>query len=169
MQITVHNDFFTDGPFTQAQIDSFLADEQTAINILDATFTDNISVVFDVGFGSYRGQVMPPTSSSSARLVWIGGSRASPQFTHPVRPISYCATSTPAHSKSTILRPTPLSEPHPWVRSDWIGGLAVSPSILRPMTQALVSLYKRWPVLTAARQTPGIRSPSVPTCHNSRC
>jgi hypothetical protein len=52
MQITVHNDFqFAGG----ADINSFLADEQTAINILNATFTDNISVVFDVGFGSYRG------------------------------------------------------------------------------------------------------------------
>ena len=52
MQITVHNDFqFAGG----ADINSFLADEQTAINILQSTFTDNISVVFDVGFGSYRG------------------------------------------------------------------------------------------------------------------
>jgi hypothetical protein len=55
MQITVNNDFNTDGPFTQAQINSFLADEQTAINILDAAFTDNISVVYDVGFGSFEG------------------------------------------------------------------------------------------------------------------
>src|SRR5436190_1562113 len=52
MQITVHNDFqFAGG----ADINSFLADEQTAINILQSTFTDNISVVFDVSFGSYRG------------------------------------------------------------------------------------------------------------------
>ena len=37
MQITVNSDF-NNGPngFTQAQINSFLADEQTAINILDA-------------------------------------------------------------------------------------------------------------------------------------
>jgi hypothetical protein len=55
MQITVNNDF-NNGPngFTQAQINSFLADEQTAINILDAAFTDNISVVYDVGFGSFE-------------------------------------------------------------------------------------------------------------------
>jgi hypothetical protein len=58
MQITVNNDFNTFGGFSQAQINSFLADEQTAINIFNATFTDNISVVFDVGFGSYRGQIM---------------------------------------------------------------------------------------------------------------
>src|SRR5215510_10768182 len=59
MQITVNNDFNNGGQFfTQAQINSFLQDEQTAINILNATFTDNISVVFDVGFGSYRGQVL---------------------------------------------------------------------------------------------------------------
>jgi hypothetical protein len=52
MQIQVNNDFTTDGPFTQAQINSFLQDEQTAINILDSTFTNNISVTFNVGFGS---------------------------------------------------------------------------------------------------------------------
>jgi hypothetical protein len=59
MQITVNNDFNNSGTFlTQADINSFLADEQTAINILDAAFTDNISVVYDVGFGSYRGVTM---------------------------------------------------------------------------------------------------------------
>jgi hypothetical protein len=59
MQITVNNDFANGGQnFTQAQINSFLADEQTAINILDATFTSNVSVVFNVGFGSYAGQTL---------------------------------------------------------------------------------------------------------------
>jgi len=66
MQITVNNDFNTFGGFTQQQINSFLADEQTAINILDATFTNNISVVYDVGFGSYRGQIMPNQNISEA-------------------------------------------------------------------------------------------------------
>jgi hypothetical protein len=66
MQITVNNDFNTFGGFTQAQINSFLADEQTAINILDAAFTDNISVVFNVGFGSYNGQVMNNQNISEA-------------------------------------------------------------------------------------------------------
>jgi hypothetical protein len=54
MQITVNNDFTTDGPFNQAQQASFIQDEQTAIKILESTFTDNISVVFNVGFGSSR-------------------------------------------------------------------------------------------------------------------
>jgi hypothetical protein len=69
MQITVNNDF-NNGPngFTQAQINSFLADEQTAINILDAAFTDNISVVYDVGFGSFEGQVMPNQTISEANV-----------------------------------------------------------------------------------------------------
>jgi hypothetical protein len=59
MQIQVNNDFNNGGQqFTQAEINSFLQDEQTAINILDTTFTDNISVVLDVGFGSYRGQTL---------------------------------------------------------------------------------------------------------------
>jgi hypothetical protein len=66
MQITVNNDFNTFGGFTPQQINSFLADEQTAINILDSTFTNNISVVYDVGFGSYRGQIMPNQNISEA-------------------------------------------------------------------------------------------------------
>ena len=56
MQITVNNDFNNGGQFfTQAQINSFLQDEQTAINIFQSTFTSNVSVVFNVGFGSYQG------------------------------------------------------------------------------------------------------------------
>ena len=59
MQIQVNNDFNNSGQFlTQAQINSFLQDEQTAINILDSTFTSNVSVVFNVGFGSYQGQTL---------------------------------------------------------------------------------------------------------------
>ncbi len=60
MQITVNNDFATGGPFTQAQIDSFLQDEQTAVNILNATFTNNIALTFNVGFASIEGQKMAP-------------------------------------------------------------------------------------------------------------
>jgi hypothetical protein len=66
MQITVNNDFNTFGGFNQAQINSFLADEQTAINILQSTFTDDISVVYDVGFGSYRGEIMGNQNISEA-------------------------------------------------------------------------------------------------------
>jgi hypothetical protein len=61
MQITVNNDFTTGGPFTQAQIDSFVADETIAINILNATFTNNISLTFNVGFASINGTRMAPT------------------------------------------------------------------------------------------------------------
>src|SRR5262249_8475288 len=69
MQITVNNDFNNGGVvFTQAQINSFLADEQTAINILDAAFTDNISVVFDVGFGSFEGVQMNNQNISEANV-----------------------------------------------------------------------------------------------------
>jgi hypothetical protein len=66
MQITVNNDFNTFGGFTQAQINSFLADEQTAVNILNSTFTSDISVVFNVGFGSYRGQILQDQLISEA-------------------------------------------------------------------------------------------------------
>src|SRR5258707_938559 len=59
MQIQVNNDFNNAGQFlTPDQINSFLADEQTAINILDSTLTSNVSVVFNVGFGSYQGQTL---------------------------------------------------------------------------------------------------------------
>jgi hypothetical protein len=57
MQITFINDF-ANGPrqFTAQEIASFQQDEQTAINMLDTTFTNNISLTFNVGFGSYQGQ-----------------------------------------------------------------------------------------------------------------
>src|SRR5436190_20480954 len=66
MQITVNNDFATFGGFNQQQIDSFLQDEQTAINILNPTFTDNITVTFDVGFGAYRHNIMQDQTVSLA-------------------------------------------------------------------------------------------------------
>jgi hypothetical protein len=67
MQITINNDFQHGGQvFTQGQIDSFLQDEQTAVNILESTFTNNISVVFNVGFGSYSGALMPNQNISEA-------------------------------------------------------------------------------------------------------
>ena len=67
MQITFNNDFDHAGVvFTQAQKDSFLADERTAENILESTFTNNISVVYDVGFGSYRGAQLQNQSISEA-------------------------------------------------------------------------------------------------------
>src|SRR6476659_8722837 len=61
MQITVNNDF-SNGPrpFTQQEIDSFLQDEQIAVNILNSTFTNNISLTFNVGFGSFEGKPMAP-------------------------------------------------------------------------------------------------------------
>ena len=57
MQILVNNDF-SNGPrqFTQAEIDNFLADEQAAINMLNRTFTNNITLTFDVSYGSFQGQ-----------------------------------------------------------------------------------------------------------------
>src|SRR5262252_5083555 len=67
MQITVNNDF-NNGPrvFSAADEQSFIQDETTAVNILEAAFTDNISVTFDVGFGSYRGVTMQNQNISEA-------------------------------------------------------------------------------------------------------
>ena len=61
MQIQVNNDFTTGGA-TQEQINSFLQDQQIAINILNSTFTNDISLTFDVGFGSFRGEKMAATA-----------------------------------------------------------------------------------------------------------
>ena len=54
MQIMVNDDFGNGGrQFTQAEINSFLQDQQTAVTMLNATFTNNISLTFNVGFGSF--------------------------------------------------------------------------------------------------------------------
>jgi hypothetical protein len=69
MQITFNNDFNSAGvQFTPDQINSFLADEQTAENMIESTFTNNISVVYDVGFGSYRGQ---PLQNQNVSLAFV--------------------------------------------------------------------------------------------------
>jgi hypothetical protein len=60
MQITYINDFTTVAP-PQQDIPSFLQDEQTAVNILNSTFTNNISLTFNVGFGSFEGKPMAAT------------------------------------------------------------------------------------------------------------
>jgi ABC transporter substrate binding protein len=92
---------------------------------------------------------------SSARLVWIGSSQALLRSTLPARPISCCATSILANSRSMILRATLLSEPPAWARSAWIGSSAVSRPIRRAapwaarMAQPLRSC-RRWLVLMAA-------------------
>jgi len=52
MQIIPNYDFTTGGPFTPGQMASFTQDVQTAINIYNATFTNDITLTLDVGFGS---------------------------------------------------------------------------------------------------------------------
>jgi hypothetical protein len=67
MQIQVVNDFaHGPHPFSPAEIDSFLADENTAINIIEAAFPNDISLVFNVGFGSYAGGLLPNQNISEA-------------------------------------------------------------------------------------------------------
>ena len=69
MQILVNNDFNSGGvQFTQAQIASFLRDEQTAISLLTATFTNNITLTFNVGFGSYGGQTLNNQNTAVAAV-----------------------------------------------------------------------------------------------------
>ncbi len=68
MQINAVNDFTTYenvyGPLSQADINSFLADEKTAIQMLDAAFSNNITVTIDVGYGSYNGQILNSQNTS---------------------------------------------------------------------------------------------------------
>jgi hypothetical protein len=69
MQILVNNDFNSAGmQFTQAQINTFLQDEQTAINLLTATFTNNITLTFNIGFGSYGGQTLANQNTAVAAV-----------------------------------------------------------------------------------------------------
>jgi hypothetical protein len=58
MQITFINDFNNgpQPPFTAQEIASFQQDELAAETMFESTFTDNISLTFNVGFGSYQGQ-----------------------------------------------------------------------------------------------------------------
>ena len=67
MQITFTNDF-ANGPrqFTAQEIADFLRDEQTAETMLETTFTNNISLTFNVGFGSIRGVTMANQNSAAA-------------------------------------------------------------------------------------------------------
>jgi hypothetical protein len=47
---------------------SFLADEQTAANIYDKTFTDNITVTIQAGFGEYQGIPLSDQYVSEAEI-----------------------------------------------------------------------------------------------------
>ena len=59
-----------------------------------------------------------PTPPSSGRSVWNGSSRASRRFTDLVRPISCCATSIAAHSKSMTLPTITDGRRARWAGSD---------------------------------------------------
>jgi hypothetical protein len=47
---------------------SFLADEQTAINILQSTFTANVTVNIKIGFGDYNGTTLQNQSVSGGNI-----------------------------------------------------------------------------------------------------
>ena len=55
MQITLITDFTNGPPFTAQEIASFQQDELAAETMFESTFTDNISLTFNVGFGSFEG------------------------------------------------------------------------------------------------------------------
>src|SRR5262245_65999327 len=103
-------------------------------NITGAAFLGNVGLDWQVmGFGNFssfgendmilrnannggvevydirNNQIIGANFMGTVGLDWQFA--ASPRFTHPGRPISCCATSTPAHSRFTILRSTLFSEP----------------------------------------------------------
>src|SRR5262245_9663956 len=69
MQIQFNNDFANGGQiFTQAEKDSFLADERFAINIFNATFTNNITLTLNIGFGSLNGETLAKQDGGQGNL-----------------------------------------------------------------------------------------------------
>jgi hypothetical protein len=134
----------------------------------------------NVNTGGWKCTTSPTISSSAppswAQWVWIGSSRASRQSTPLERPISCCATSTPAHSRSTTSPAIKSWEQLAWVRSDWTGSSGALPPIRRaarahPWVTRVKSANscKRWRALAAAtaRTTARMRSPSAPTRRRS--
>src|SRR5262245_60421557 len=105
--------------------------------------------------------------------------RASPRFTPPAHPISSCATSTPAPSRSTTSPTMRSPAPPAWARSDWTGSSAALPPVRRlpradpwaAPTTRLLSSCKQWRASAAGAARPTARAPllSVPTHHSSRC
>jgi hypothetical protein len=55
-------------PINDTSDPSFLADEQAAINILDAAFTANITINIRIGFGDYNGTPLPNQSISGGNV-----------------------------------------------------------------------------------------------------
>jgi hypothetical protein len=69
MKIIPQYDFTTaSGSFTPADEASFRQDVQTAINIFDATFTNDITLTLNVGFGSINGRLMKPEDGENGGL-----------------------------------------------------------------------------------------------------
>jgi len=69
MKIIPIYDFTTaSGSFTPADEASFRQDVQTAINIFSATFTNDITLTLNVGFGSINGRLMKPEDGENGGL-----------------------------------------------------------------------------------------------------
>jgi len=111
-----------------------------------------------------------PTPPSSGRSVWNGSSRASRRFTDLVRPISCCATSIAAHSKSMTLPTITDGRRARWAESAWSSSSGASPSVRRPCRahsriSRTISSCRPWPVSGAATisNTVPLGAESVPT------
>jgi hypothetical protein len=98
MQILFTNDFDNGGQtFTQAQKDSFLADEQTAINIYQATFTNNVTVTLNFGFGSLKGKTLAKQDEGAAEqtLIFLTYSQLRPALLASGQPGFFNAVNLP--------------------------------------------------------------------------
>jgi hypothetical protein len=80
MQITFINDFNNgpQPPFTAQEIASFQQDELAAETMFESTFTDNISLTFNVGFGSYQGQNLDTIPNGMGGFFGQGTAVAAP-------------------------------------------------------------------------------------------
>jgi hypothetical protein len=119
--------------------------------------------VYDITNNQLTGSAFLATVGLDWQFAGVARSAA------PARPISFCATSPPAHSRP-IASPTIKSPvPPAWGRWDWSGRSAASPPIPRPHQPR--SSCRPWPVSAAAvataRPTDRTLRRSMPT-HRSR-
>jgi len=105
MKIIPNYDFTTaSGSFTPADEASFEEDVRTAINIFDATFTNDITLTLDIGFGSIGTETLVngvPTITHSKMNATEGG-LGSPSKGRASSTASSASTSPPTRAGSPL-------------------------------------------------------------------
>ena len=156
MQILVNNDFNSAGvQFTQAQINTFLQDEQTAINLLTATFTNNITLTFNVGFGSYGGQTLANQNTAVAAVntnnaTFLTYSQLRTALLTSGQPNFFTGANLPAGDSINGIRITVVQKP--WLRKR----RSISQASAKPMVVCSSSVQStKCAVACIAAQTSG--------------